>query len=166
VPDLAARADTWPAFVEAALGAGFRSLHAVPLRLRTSILGAMGLFGSEVGVLDEADHAVAQALADVASVALVQERASADQAALAMHLQAALSSRIAIEQAKGVVAYAGDLDVGEAFDRIRRYARDHNLRLTDVARAVVTRELASSDVLEHARAEADDERGAHRHETP
>ncbi|MBD8058996.1 GAF and ANTAR domain-containing protein [Cellulomonas sp. JH27-2] len=153
VPDLTAQADRWPEFVEAALRAGYQSLHAVPLRLRASILGAMGLFGSRVGAMDEADHAVAQALADVASVALVQERVSADQTALASHLQAALSSRIAIEQAKGVIAYAGDLEVGQAFERLRRYARDHNLRLTDVAAAVVARRLTSGAVLAHAGAE-------------
>ncbi|WP_233549589.1 GAF and ANTAR domain-containing protein [Cellulomonas rhizosphaerae] len=154
VPDLAAAAERWPQFVVAARKAGFESLHAVPLRLRASILGAMGLFGTQSGTLDDADHALAQALADVASVALVQERATADQAALAGHLQAALASRIAIEQAKGVIAYAGDLDVGQAFDRLRRYARDHNLRLTDVATAVVARDLTSHAVLAHAGAKA------------
>jgi len=153
VPDLVAEADRWPAFVEAAVGAGYRSLHAVPLRLRASILGAMGLFSSRTGAMDEADHAVAQALADVASVALVQERASADQTALATHLQDVLSSRIAVEQAKGVIAYAGDLDVGQAFERLRRYARDHDLRLTDVAAAVVERRLTSGAVLAHSDAE-------------
>lgn len=151
VPDLRAEVERWPQFVPHALAAGFRSVHAVPLRLRTRVLGAMGLFGTRVGALGEGDQALAQALADVASVALVQERLSADQEALNSQLQTALNSRIALEQAKGAVAYAGRVGAEEAFDRLRRYARDHNLRLSEVATEVAARRLSPFDVLEHAR---------------
>jgi len=155
VPDLTDEVRTWPQFATHALEAGFRSVHAVPLRLRTRILGAMGLFGTRVGALGESDHALAQALADVATVALVQERLAADQGALNSQLQTALASRIALEQAKGAVAYAGRVDAAEAFEQLRRYARDHNLRLSDVATAVVSRQLAPLDVIAHARPAAD-----------
>lgn len=151
VPNLDEQVDRWPQFVPHARAAGFQSVHAVPLRLRTRVLGAMGLFGTRIGALEEGDHALAQALADVASVALVQERLAADQEALNSQLQTALNSRIALEQAKGAVAYAGRVDAGEAFDRLRRYARDHNRRLTEVAADVAARRLSPFDVLEHAR---------------
>lgn len=150
VPDLAAEVDRWPQFVPRATAAGFASVHVVPLRLRSEVLGALGLFGTGVGALDSEDHVLAQALADVASVALVQERAAADREALAAQLQRALSNRVVLEQAKGLLAHAGDMDVGRAFDLLRRYARDNNLRLTDVAAAVVARTLSSDQVLTHA----------------
>ncbi|GIG20224.1 transcriptional regulator [Cellulomonas chitinilytica] len=153
VPDLAADVERWPQFVPRALEAGFASVHAVPLRLRTHILGALGLFGTSTGTLDDDDRALAQALADVASVALVQERTAADQIALATHLQSALSGRVVLEQAKGVVAYAGSIDVSEAFDRLRQFAREHDMKLTDVATAVVARTLPAHEVLAGARAD-------------
>lgn len=151
VPDLSAATDRWPRFARRALDQGFASVHAVPLRLQTDTLGAMGLFGTTAGHLQDRDQVLAQALADVAAVALVQENAAADRAVVAEQLQNALNSRIVLEQAKGVVAHAGGLDVGQAFDALRRYARDHNLKLTQVAQSVVARVLRPQQVLDHAR---------------
>ena len=151
VPALDHVTDQWPQFARHALDAGFVSVHAVPLRLRSDTLGALGLFGTTVGALEDRDKALAQALADVATVALVQEHAAANREAVAQQLQTALNSRVVLEQAKGVVAYAGDLDVDRAFDVLRRYARDHNLRLTEVAAEVVTRSLTAQRVLAHSR---------------
>ncbi|HVQ94192.1 MAG TPA: GAF and ANTAR domain-containing protein [Mycobacteriales bacterium] len=149
VPDLAAAERRWPQFVPPALEAGFASVHALPMRLRDTVLGTLGLFGSRVGALSDDDLSLGQALAHVASVALVQEKVAADKAVLAEQLQTALTSRVALEQAKGFLAQRGGLDMDDAFARLRRYARDHNERLTDVARAVTSRALDAQRVLEH-----------------
>lgn len=154
VPDLAAEQARWPQFVEAARTAGFSSVHAVPMRLRDNVLGTMGLFGDRIGALGEDDLSLAQALAHVASVAIVQDVASAEQTRVAEQLQHALDSRVLIEQAKGVLASSGGLDMEQAFAVLRGYARDHNQRLTEVARAVVYRETPAPALLDHARSKA------------
>jgi hypothetical protein len=150
-PDLAALVHQWPRFAPRAEAEGLVSVHAVPLRLRQEVLGSLGLFRTEVGGLDARDQELAQALADVATVALLQEHAVADRALVVEQLQTALNSRTLIEQAKGALAYAGDLTVGEAFQAMRHFSRDHNLRLSGVAAAVVDRSLRTQDVLDHAR---------------
>lgn len=151
IPDLSQEAHRWPQFVQAATAAGFASVHAVPMRLRSHRLGTLGLFGTNVGALNAEDLSLAQALAHVASVALVQDKAVADHHVIVEQLQNALTSRVVLEQAKGVLASRGDLDMDDAFTVLRKYARDHNQRLTDVARAVVSRELSGQQLLEHAR---------------
>lgn len=150
VADLVEQADRWPQFVEAAGAAGFASVHALPMRLQENVLGALGLFGTHVGALGEADLSLAQALAHVGTVAIVQGTVAADKAAIAEQLQHALTSRVVLEQAKGVLAQRGDLDMGQAFEALRRYARDRNQRLADVAQALVSRKLSARRVLEHA----------------
>ena len=150
-PDLTKEIDRWPHFAPAALEAGFVSVHAVPMRLRSTMLGALGLFGTTAGDLDPDDLSLGQALADVASVALVQDKAAADQRTVNEQLQTALDSRIVLEQAKGVIAQQGSLPMDEAFAVLRRYARDHNLRLTAVAEAVVTRRLPARQLLATSR---------------
>ena len=152
VADLEAEIGRWPQFVEAACAAGFASVHAVPMRLRETVLGTLGLFGTRVGALTEDDLSLAQALAHVGSVALVQAQTRADNAEIAEQLQRALSSRVVLEQAKGVLAQRGDLGMDHAFAVLRRYARDHNLRLAEVASAVVSRGLPAQLLLDHARA--------------
>lgn len=149
-PDLREEADRWPHFVPAALEAGFVSVHALPMRLRDRVLGALGLFGTTVGSLGPDDLSLGQALADVASVALVQEKVASDQQSVNEQLQTALTSRIVLEQAKGVLAQQGSLQMEEAFAVLRRYARNNNLRLTAVAEAVVARRLPAQRLLEHS----------------
>jgi GAF domain-containing protein len=149
VADVAAAAGRWPQFVPVALRQGVRSVHAVPLRLRDQVLGALGLFGSAPGELNARDLRLAQGLADVATVALVQDRVATDRDAVNEQLQSALDSRVVLEQAKGVLAQRG-LDMPEAYDVLRRYARDHNLKLADLARALVQRTLPAGVVLDHA----------------
>lgn len=156
VPDLAAVAQRWPAFAEVAARAGVASVHAVPMRLRDDIVGALNLFGSSTGALGEADLRLAQALADVATVALVQDRAAADRALVNEQLQEALDSRVVLEQAKGVLSYVGDLDMPAAYAALRAYARDHNIKLTELARALVGRAVPASLVLDHARSRLSD----------
>ena len=132
----------WPRFAPKAADAGFQSIHALPMRLRGENIGALNLFQAEEGQLDDADVAAAQALADVATIAIVAHRAARDAQVRNEQLTQALNTRIVIEQAKGVVAERAGLDMEEAFTRLRRHARQHHLRLTDVAHAVSTRELA------------------------
>lgn len=154
VPDLSGSAERWPQFVPHALAAGFASVHALPMRLRGTKLGTLGLFGTSVGDLGPADVSLGQALADVASIAIVQDRASTDRSAINEQLQTALTSRVVIEQAKGVLAQQGSLNMQDAFSVLRRYARDHNLRLTELAQAVSNRQLSGRVLLDHARSAA------------
>jgi GAF domain-containing protein len=134
--DLAEANRRWPRFAPVALAAGFRSVHALPVRLRHQVVGALNLFRNSPGMLDELDVAVAQAFADATAIAILQQRVLHDAKLLAHQLQAALDSRILIEQAKGMVAERGRLSISEAFTYIRRYARDHNQQLTGVCLAV------------------------------
>ncbi len=154
VVDLSAAAVRWPLFAAAATEAGFASVHAVPMRLRDRVLGTLGLFGTRTGKLTEDDLNLAQALAHVASVALVQDKAAADQTAINEQLQHALTSRVVLEQAKGFLAQHGGLNMDEAFAQLRLYSRDHNERLTHVAQAIVARELPAQSVMAHATAKA------------
>ena len=150
-PDLEAELDRWPQFVPPALAAGVCRVHAVPMRLRDTVLGALGLFGGAAGALNEADLLLAQGMADVASIALIQDRAAADQQAINEQLQLALTSRVVLEQAKGVLSQTAGLDMATAFAVLRRYARDHNLRLGELAHAVVQRSLPAQVVVDHNR---------------
>jgi transcriptional regulator with GAF, ATPase, and Fis domain len=140
----------WPHFVAAATAAGFASVHAVPMKLRDKMLGALGLFGTRAGPLAEADLRLAQALADVASIAIVADKVATDNALITQQLQTALTSRVILEQAKGLLAQLGTLEMDDAFAALRRYARDHNTRLSVVAQVVVSRELPAQLVLDHA----------------
>jgi len=133
--------DRWPLFVPAARLAGFRSVAAVPLRLRDQIIGGLNLFMVEPSEVPPRDRRVAQALADVATIGILQQRSLHRSHVLSEQLQNALTSRIAIEQAKGILAERNNLTMDEAFEALRRYARDHNLKLTDVATSVVTEGL-------------------------
>jgi GAF domain-containing protein len=136
--DLGAAGDYWPRFAARATALGFQAVHAFPLRLRQQVIGAMNVFGAtKGGDFEDTDVTVMQALADVASIALIQERAIRRGEVLTEQLQAALDSRVVIEQAKGAVAQARGVSVDEAFASIRSYARSHNRRLTDVARTIV-----------------------------
>jgi transcriptional regulator with GAF, ATPase, and Fis domain len=133
----------WPRFAPEALAAGFRSAHALPMRLRGVTLGALNLFRIEQGAMREADVVAAQAFADVATIAILQHRAVIGAQVLNEQLTGALNSRIVIEQAKGVVAERETVDMQQAFSLLRTYARSHNLRLVDVARDVIDRKLAT-----------------------
>lgn len=151
VPDLSQESARWPVFVPAATSAGFASVHAVPMRLRDTVLGTLGLFSTRVGPLSADDLDLAQALAHVASVALVADKALSDKAAINEQLQTALESRVILEQAKGVLAERGGLDMAQAFAALRGYARDHNHKLSDLAHHLVHRDLAAQQILDHAR---------------
>ncbi len=142
VPDVRAVGTDWAHFRLAAAQRGFASAYAVPLRLRGEAIGSLGLFRRRVGELHGADAAVGQALAALATIAIVQERATRESTILAEQLQRALESRIVIEQAKGVLAESAGVDVEEAFRLLRQHARNHNLNLRAVAERVVDRSLS------------------------
>ena len=137
VADLEAAAPRWPRFVPAAIDAGFASVHAVPMRAAGIVLGALGLFGSRPGELDEADRLVAQTLAHIACVAILQESAPTP-AKVIPQLRSALASRVIVEQAKGLLREILDVPVEEAFRLLRAYARANGEHLTDVARRLMT----------------------------
>ena len=134
--DLAAAGQRWPLFAPAAAGAGFGAVQALPMRLRDEVIGAMNMFMHAPGRLDETGLLVGQALADVATIGLLHERNLRYQEVLAEQLQGALNSRIAIEQAKGVMAERLGLDMGQAFSLLRDQARAQNRRLAELATAV------------------------------
>lgn len=155
VPDLSREIDIWPQFVPVAVAAGFASVHAVPMRLRDTVLGALGLFGAVAGPLNQADLQLAQGMADVASIALVQDRAVNDQRVVNDQLQLALTGRVVLEQAKGVLSRTAEVDMATSFAILRRYARDHNLRLSELAEAVVHRRLPAQVVVDHSHVRRD-----------
>jgi hypothetical protein len=135
--DLSAAGQRWPRFAAAAIAAGFGTVHALPMRLRDQVVGALNLFGAGTVLLGPADLRVGQALADVATIGLLQERNVRRADTLAEQLQAALNSRVVIEQAKGKLAERLTVDMDRAFEMLRDYARNSNQRLTDVARDFV-----------------------------
>ena len=135
--DLTAEHERWPTFARHALDVGFVAVHSVPLRLRSEVIGALNLLRSEVGSLPAMDVALVRALADIATVGVLQERTIRHSQSTATALQTALTSRIRIEQAKGVLAERDGRTVDDAFERLRRYARRNQLGITAVAEMVV-----------------------------
>jgi GAF domain-containing protein len=135
--NLQAGAGRWPRFAAEALQAGFTSALALPLRLRELTLGALNLLRATRDPMAEADIIVAQAFADLAAVSITQYRTSTEAHRLNEQLSAALTSRVVIEQAKGVISERAGVDLTEAFSRLRAYARNGNHRLTDVAHAAI-----------------------------
>jgi len=135
--DLAAISRQWPGFGTHVRNAGYRSIYAVPMRLRTNVIGALNLFNTDQAPWDDDDLKLAQALADVATIGLLHHRAMHDSQLLSAQLQSALDSRVAIEQAKGLLAERLGVSTEEAFERLRRYARSNNQLLADVSTNLV-----------------------------
>jgi transcriptional regulator with GAF, ATPase, and Fis domain len=135
--DLGAEAARWPRFAPAARQAGFAAVQALPMRLRDQVIGALNLFRAGPGAFDPADVRVGQALADVATISLLHDRSMRRSDTLNEQLQTALNSRVIIEQAKGKLAERLGLDMSQAFTLLRAHARSSNLRLSDLAQAVI-----------------------------
>ncbi|TKG59274.1 GAF and ANTAR domain-containing protein [Prauserella endophytica] len=144
--DQSAMRQSWPAFTKELQGLGFHSAQALPMRLRDQTIGALNLFRLQPGQLNQADLSLGQAMADVATVGLLQERAIAASELLATQLQTALASRVQLEQAKGVLAQRAGLPMDEAFQVMRAYARSHNRRLSDVAAQIIDGTLDDNHV--------------------
>jgi len=145
--DLSVDERRWPVFAPAAVSRGFGSVQALPMRVRGETVGALNLFRSESGRLLESDLPLAQGMADIAAFALLQERAVRESHSVMTQLQGALSSRVVIEQAKGVLAERAQIGVEAAFARLRGHARDQNQRLSDVARQLIDGRLDPAALL-------------------
>ena len=137
VADLHEATQRWPRFVPAAVEAGFASVHAVPMRAAGMVLGALGLFGSSPGDLNEADLLVGQTLTHIACVAILQENPPTPSTVMPP-LRTALTNRVIVEQAKGLLHEMLDVSVEEAFNLLRTYARANGEHLTDLARRLMT----------------------------
>lgn len=141
VESIADAPEEWSAFRDSALEHGFAAVDAVPLRLRDTTIGALNLLRAEAGPARPFDLVVARAFADVATIGILHERSIRETDVLTQQLQLALSSRVLIEQAKGVVSYTNNVPIDEAFAIIRNYARAHRLPLSEVAGRLVSRDL-------------------------
>ncbi|MEU4350826.1 GAF and ANTAR domain-containing protein [Streptomyces sp. NPDC023838] len=137
VPDLGSETTRWPRFTALARQSGFSAVQALPMRLRDDVVGALNLFRTALGPFDPAATPITQALADVATISLLQHRTAQRSTALNEQLQTALNSRVLIEQAKGKLAERQGIDMEQAFTALRGYARSHNRRLSDLARAFI-----------------------------
>ncbi len=138
--------ERWPRFSPRALAQGFHSVYCLPMHLRGRTIGALNLFFNREGPLSRDDAVLAQGLADVATIAILQHRTSLDASTLNGQLSHALNSRIIIEQAKGMISQTLNCDMNEAFRALRHFSRNKNLGLTLVAGQIVTRELFVSDL--------------------
>jgi len=142
VDDLGVADKKWSALHRSATVFGIRSILAVPLRLRGETIGTLSLFSEILGGVTERDVALAHALADVATIGILQARSTGRHEEIQLQLTAALESRVLIEQAKGVISGARRITVDQAFVRLRDHARSHNMRLQETARLVVERSLS------------------------
>jgi len=135
--DLSMESRRWPHFAAIASEAGFAAVQALPMRLRDETIGALNLFRTAPGPFGRADVRVGQALADVATIGLLNERTLRRSETLNEQLQTALNSRVIIEQAKGKLAERLGLDVDDAFNVLRSCARGRNRGLSELSRAFI-----------------------------
>lgn len=145
--DLADEHQRWSRFAPAAVNAGYRAVCAVPMRLREEVIGALTLLNTRPGAIDDTSIVLGQALADVATIGILQQRAIRHDEVVAEQLQAALHYRTVVEQAKGVLAEVGNLDMNRAYLALRGYARARRRRLSDVAFDVVRTTLDPQELL-------------------
>lgn len=137
----------WPKLTPRAREAGFRSVSALPMRLRSTSIGSLNLFSSNPRPMNDADRLVAQGLADIATIGILQERALSDAKLLSDQLETALTSRVRIEQAKGIVAQGNKVSTDAAFVMLRNYARHHNQLLGRVAGEIIDHTITAADLL-------------------
>jgi GAF domain-containing protein len=139
-------ATLWPRFAPHATESGYLAVAAVPMRLRSQVVGALNLFSATAGGLSSEDIAVAQAMADIATIGILHERVVRDTRDFSAQLEFALESRVAIEQAKGIVAEHNHVSVDKAFEVIRTFTRDHNRLLSETARQIIDGTLSPADL--------------------
>ncbi len=153
-------ADRWPQFTAEAVAGGYESVLALPMRLRGEVIGVLALLGpAALAPVHSRDRVVAQALADAATIAILQNREAQTSELLTEQLEGALSSRIVIEQAKGVLSAALGIGVDEAFARLRQHARNSRRRLTEVAQEVLVSDCSAFAVSGQERARLTRHRG-------
>ncbi len=136
----------WPRFTPKARESGFQTVHAVPLRLRDEVIGAMNVFDTSSRAMTQTESNLLRAFADAATIGILQERTLKEQSDLSVQLQGALNSRIAVEQAKGIVSERLKVDMDTAFGIIRSYARSNSMLLSSVAEALVRGSLSAADL--------------------
>ena len=146
--NLAADEERWPKFAPAAIERGFRSVQALPMRVRGETVGAMNLFRSEPGTMAGPDLLLGQGMADIAAIALLQERTVRESRGVIASLQGALNSRVIIEQAKGMLSERLQIDVDEAYARLRAHARNHNRRFSDIAHDLLEGRLDANTLID------------------
>jgi len=137
----------WPRFAPHAYEAGFAAVAALPMRLRSEVIGALNLFSADFHTLTNEDLRVAQAMADIATIGILQERSIQVGRAFSTQLQSALESRVVIEQAKGIVAEHNRIDVDEAFDLLRAFTRRHGRLLAQTCRQIIDGSLQPEDLI-------------------
>lgn len=147
VDNIDASGDRWPEFRKAAMRKGFQAIHATPMRIRGKIIGSLNLLGTTPRHLSDRDAKLAQALADVAVIGILQERSLRDVNFVNEQLQLALDTRILVEQAKGVLAQMEKLDMDAAFTVLRAYSRANGISLRITAQNVINRSLDTADVV-------------------
>ncbi|WP_036227561.1 GAF and ANTAR domain-containing protein [Marmoricola sp. URHB0036] len=147
VDDISATHDRWPAFAERAVADGFSSVYAFPMRLRDATVGGLNLFGVRAASLVDDDQVIAKALADIATIGILQQRSIHRSSVLAENLQRALNTRIVVEQAKGVLSERGQMPMDQTFELLRSFARSHNLKLSELARSIVYPPHRADEVL-------------------
>jgi GAF domain-containing protein len=141
----------WPRFAPHARDVGFQSVSALPMRLRNNVIGALNLFSTTPEPLSQQDQQVAQALADIATIGILQERALNEEHVVASQLQGALKSRILIEQAKGIVSEHNHVSIDESFNLLRSYARNHNDLLRNIAGDIISGTLSAEALMRPTR---------------
>jgi GAF domain-containing protein len=149
VADLAAEDGRWPTFTAEATRVGFGAVYALPMRLREETIGALNLFHRDPHAMSPASLRLAQALADVATIGILQQRAHHEHDQLTDQLQTALTNRLTIEQAKGILAERGNIGVDDAFLHLRDYCRHHRLATSPTAHQIVIGQLNPADILDH-----------------
>jgi GAF domain-containing protein len=147
VLDIESGAAAWPDFRAAALEQGYRSVHATPMKLRGEVIGTMNLFQASAGPMTARDAAVVQALADVATISVLQQRIATESQVVAEQLQRALDSRVLIEQGKGALSQALGMSMDQAFAALREYSRNNNVPLNEVAAGVTTRSISAEQIM-------------------
>jgi GAF domain-containing protein len=156
---LASAESRWPRFAPRARESGFQTVHAVPLRLRDEVIGAMNVFDASLHEMTQRESNLLRAFADVATIGILQERTVKQQSDLSVQLQGALNSRIAVEQAKGIVAERLKVDMDTAFWMIRSHARNHGTLLSAVADALVRGSLSAAELDSPSKARNAERRG-------
>ncbi len=147
VENIAVDRQRWPRFAERALADGFHSVYAFPMRLREAAVGGLNLFCVQEHSMDAEARVIAKALADIATIGILQQRSVNRSSLLAENLQRALNTRIVVEQAKGVLSERGGLPMEQTFQLLRSYARSNNLKLSELAQSVVYPPNLADEVL-------------------
>ncbi|MFJ8827480.1 GAF and ANTAR domain-containing protein [Streptomyces sp. NPDC102467] len=148
VTDLEQAKDQWPRLVSAALDAGFRSMHALPLRVHEQIIGAVNLFRTSPGNMNADDTAVGQALADIAALSLLNWTNEAPRDGdIITRVQSAIVAKATVEMAKGMIARYGGLSIPDASTALHAYTQRRQARLSETAQALTERTLDLAEII-------------------